>query len=358
MVPRAAILGTGPSALYLSLLLSQKGWDVRVYDPKMPWENPRGSGIALDALRRFPCFEELKDGVTLTTLKVLSPRGREGRIECNGAFRIISREEVAKLLDRWARDAGVEILSTKIDEIKREGPRWKIRSEGGEWDADFLVGADGAVSLARKTLGRIPPSREMTIEVGYDLPMVIDGGHIGVIKFLQEIPGCFWAMPSNAQSTSVRLWATARLLHARNLFEKIDMLVQDILEIPAPGESGRTVAQIPLFEDPRPDEVQGDGWALIADAAGLVHPLSQDGLYFGLRSASVLADSFQGGRLDEVKFRDRLRREVMRPLKRRVKRRRWWRHRLVLDWMIGRLAKSEKNRKVFFEMIDPRSMTD
>jgi len=183
--------------------------------------------------------------------------------------------------------------------------------------------------------------------------MVIDGGKTAVIKFLREMPGCFWALPLHSSATSVRLWATSRLLHARNLFEKIDLMVQDVLDIPAPGNSARTVAHIPLFQAPPPAAIQGDGWALIAEAAGLVHPLSQDGLYFGLQSAALLALSVHGGKLDEATYRDRMKENVLQPLKRRMKSRRWWSRNFILDWMIGRLPRSEKTRNAIVELLDP-----
>jgi len=41
--------------------------------------------------------------------------------------------------------------------------------------------------------------------------------------------------------------------------------------------------------------LEGDGWALAGDAAGLTDPLTGEGLYFALRSGELLADSILKG---------------------------------------------------------------
>ena len=46
-------------------------------------------------------------------------------------------------------------------------------------------------------------------------------------------------------------------------------------------------------------EVCGDGWAMIGDSAGLVDPITGEGLYYALRSAELCAGALLAGRPDE-----------------------------------------------------------
>src|SRR5208337_3770524 len=43
-------------------------------------------------------------------------------------------------------------------------------------------------------------------------------------------------------------------------------------------------------------EVCGDGWAMIGDSAGLVDPITGEGLYYALRSAELCANALLAGR--------------------------------------------------------------
>jgi flavin-dependent dehydrogenase len=42
-------------------------------------------------------------------------------------------------------------------------------------------------------------------------------------------------------------------------------------------------------------KLEGEGWALVGDAAGLVDPITGEGLYYALRSAELLADALLAG---------------------------------------------------------------
>jgi flavin-dependent dehydrogenase len=41
------------------------------------------------------------------------------------------------------------------------------------------------------------------------------------------------------------------------------------------------------------NKIAGDGWALLGDAAGLVDPITGEGIYFAFKSAQILSDSIE-----------------------------------------------------------------
>ncbi|HSA60250.1 MAG TPA: NAD(P)/FAD-dependent oxidoreductase, partial [bacterium] len=294
MGQRIAILGTGPSALYAALLLSVKGYSVTVYDPKIAWEKPCGGAVAGPVLEEMPLFEDFSRFVEIEGLKLLSPKNREIRVPFQTPLPIAFRDDVAEFLERRARGAGVTIHPQKVEGFAATGEGWTIKLKNGEEKADFLVAADGAAGFARKHLGLNGHSPEMTMEVGFDLGATFENGNVGVIKFLPEMRGCFWAMP-NGKGSTIRLWSTGRRLQARNLLERLDNIVQRLLDAPLPADLPRTVAQIPVSRDMSKTHLMGPRWVAIGEAAGFIHPLSKDGLYFGLKSAAVLALSLSNG---------------------------------------------------------------
>ena len=59
-------------------------------------------------------------------------------------------------------------------------------------------------------------------------------------------------------------------------------------------------------------EVCGHGWAMIGDSAGLVDPITGEGLYYALRSAELCAEALLAERPET--YRSRLREEVLAEL--------------------------------------------
>lgn len=332
MTDQIAILGTGPSSLYLGLLLSHRGWNVKVFDPRTPWERPRGAGLSTDALSELPHFEGFTEWKEIDAIRVVSPRNKEEVIHCSQPLRVGGREEITDFLQERVLEKGIEISASKFDGFEKREGRWVVRTKDGEENFDLLVGGDGASSIARKGFGLPVTAEEMTIEVSYEAPHILDSGRTGLIRFLKELPGFFWAMP-HRRGTVVRLWATSRRLHARTLLEKLDHMAQHLLEVPPSAAKARTVAHLPVFRKIDPKTLFGKDWALIGDAAGLVNPLSQDGLYFGLKSAAVLALSLRGSELDAPNYLAHLRDEILKPLSKKWKRHRLWsRHVLGMYW--------------------------
>jgi len=65
---------------------------------------------------------------------------------------------------------------------------------------------------------------------------------------------------------------------------------------PIPSLRDRDLANLP---------VAGETWCLIGDAAGLVDPITREGIYFALQSAEVAADAIGAGRVSSYEMRVR-----------------------------------------------------
>ena len=58
----------------------------------------------------------------------------------------------------------------------------------------------------------------------------------------------------------------------------------------------------------------GDGWALLGDAAGFADPVTGEGIYYALRSAELLAESYLAG--EPLKYETLWRKDFGRQLQR------------------------------------------
>jgi flavin-dependent dehydrogenase len=344
-----ALLGTGPTSLYAALLLAVKGHQVTVYDPKNAWERPCGGALSGPVLSEMPLFEDFKRFVPIEGLKLLSPKNREIRLPFETSLPVALRDDITEFLRRKCETSGVLFSPHKIEGFAASGSGWVLNLRGEQARADFIVAGDGGGGLARKTLGLTGLSEEMTLEIGYDIAAPFEG-HVGVIKFLPEMSGCFSALP-NGSGTAVRLWATGRQLHARPLIEKLDGIVQRLLDVPLHTDLGRNVAQIAVMKKIEKKNLLGERWVAIGDAAGFIHPLSRDGLFFGLKSAATLALSLSNGSFDDRAYWRRLKEQVLKPLRKRASREKWWRNRFVVDWILRRTKVSEKSRRFLAELV-------
>jgi flavin-dependent dehydrogenase len=60
------------------------------------------------------------------------------------------------------------------------------------------------------------------------------------------------------------------------------------------------------------NQISGDGWALIGDAAGLVDPITGEGIYYAFKSAEILAETLDRRDLYQSKIQMEIGRELQR----------------------------------------------
>jgi flavin-dependent dehydrogenase len=147
------------------------------------------------------------------------------------------------------------------------------------------------------------------VTAGYFIP-----GHSSLvqIQFLKEITGYIWVFPrpdhvSAGIAAKMGETATAELRHR---------LEQWLGENDFRLEGARFYSHIlPAFRAQTFDEmeVSGQGWTMIGDSAGLVDPITGEGLYYALRSAELCAEALLAG--EPSRYRTRLEEEILPELK-------------------------------------------
>jgi flavin-dependent dehydrogenase len=314
-----AIVGGGPAGALAAAQLGEGGKDVVLFDEKLAWEKPCGGGLTHKALERYPFLADGgSEGTPIKSNSVehcelISPSGQRVRFSMQYSVAIFSRLSLNGLLLDRARSAGgrarVDVRQERVSRIERDGEDWLLITRNGKFRASYLILAAGARNPFRSQfLAPIAPS-DLMVTAGYFIP-----GRCSLmqIQFLKGITGYIWVFP-RADHVSAGI---AGKMGETSTAELRRVLEKWLLENDYRLDGAQFYSHIlPSFRAQTFEtlEVCGDGWAMIGDSAGLVDPITGEGLYYALRSAELCADVLLAGRPEE--YRTLLEEEVLPELK-------------------------------------------
>jgi geranylgeranyl reductase family protein len=307
----AAIVGAGPAGSWCAHQMARAGARVVVIDGSHPREKPCGGGVTARALS----LVGEQSGHQATTIKSASfgYGGRRADIDLAAHHRgsrldVVSRLEFDGRLLARARTAGASVIAERVTALDRAAGRWQLRTRTCTIAARWLVGADGANSLVRRRVSRPFARADLSIACGYFIPGVcstrID------IEFVAQPAGYIWAFP-RPDHVAVGIGAQADEASTPALMAIVD----EWLRVHMPDAAGRreryswpipslTAASL-QHETP-----VGDGWLLLGDAAGLVDPITREGIFFALQSAEFAAASLTANSETARAYAERLRDEI------------------------------------------------
>lgn len=281
---KVAVLGGGPSGAFAAERLAAAGIRTIVFDEKLAWEKPCGGGLTWKAYSQYPFLTEGATPKKVITDSVLTaPGSPPARLKLDRPILIYSRYDLnAMLLDR-AQAAGAQLERTRVLAADRTGRGWSIRTKNGTADADFCILAAGARNPLRNLGTELMPGDAMTA-LGYFVPGERD--HIDV-QFFSGLAGYIWIFPRCGHlSVGICGKEPAASLRAR---------LDRYMEEQGLSKAGATYYGhlLPSLESRawKQNRIAGDGWMAVGDAAGLVDPITGEGLYYALRSADLAAQA-------------------------------------------------------------------
>jgi geranylgeranyl reductase family protein len=280
----AAVIGAGPAGSVTALHLARGGARVVLVDKaRFPRDKPCGGGLTLRAVRHLPVdpapvVEHEVDRMEFR----LAWRSRFERRGRRGPFVLMTqRRRLDLYLAEQAAAAGADFRDgVKVSEVTGSG----LRVDGETIEAGIVVGADGANGTTAKALGLGGP---ITHGVAYEGNAPFEDRYRGLAVIeLGTVPGGYgWVFPKGDHvNVGVGGWAAEgpRLrAHLAELCRRhgIDGAALD-------GVRGH---RLPLR---RPGFVPARGRAvLVGDAAGLVDPLTGDGMFEAFLSARLAAEA-------------------------------------------------------------------
>jgi len=167
-------------------------------------------------------------------------------------------------------------------EMNRSDAGWKLRTNGGVLDAHFCVVATGARNALRDVGTQLRPEDAMSA-LGYYVP----GNQERIdIQFLPRLEGYIWVFP-RCGHLSVGICGKGE--PAGSLRKRLENYMNE-KGIPWKGSPFYSHL-LPSLETAgwKRNRVTGEGWLAVGDAAGLVDPVTGEGLYYAIRSADLAA---------------------------------------------------------------------
>jgi flavin-dependent dehydrogenase len=351
-----AIIGGGPAGALAAALLGARGGNVLLFDEKLAWEKPCGGGVTHKALERYPFLAETEAGNLVEYCELISPSGQRVRFQLQHPVAIFSRLALnGFLLDRaGSAGAGVEIRNERVTRIDRNGEGWRLVTPQREYKASYLILAAGARNPFRaQFFAPISPS-DLMVTAGYFIPggSSPGDGSLMQIQFLQGITGYIWVFP-RADHVSAGI---AGKLGEISTGELRRILEKWLVENGFRGYGARFYSHIlPSFRAQTFEtlEVCGEGWAMIGDSAGLVDPITGEGLYYALRSAELCAGALLVGQPEA--YRTRMAEEILPELRLAARvSQRFYKGQVfgdsVLERMVGLTAQSASFRELMSDL--------
>ena len=351
----AVIVGAGPAGAVAARDLSRAGARVALVDGSHPREKPCGGGVtgrALDLAGPGDAGSAAGTGRVVERV-VFEAGGRSAAVELSSRkdLRVFSREAFDSGLLAQARDAGAVLVGARARTIARSGHRWTVTAATETLDTSWLLGADGAGGIVRKQIFRPFARSQISIAAGSYVAGV-EASEIA-IAFVDAPRGYLWSFPRPGHL------AVGACAQADETTTDAMHAIADAWIDRYPAATGRPRRRyawpIPSLDvaDLDAEQPSGPGWMLLGDAAGLVDPITREGIFFAVRSGMLAAAALQSAeppRVYAAAVRDELHGELRRAARLKAG---FYRPRFT-RLLIDALGHSEAIRNVMVDLVAGR----
>jgi flavin-dependent dehydrogenase len=278
--------------------LARAGASVTLFDPAHPREKPCGGGLTGRALAL------VKDVIDITSLSAVTVKsalleGSERTADVplvdrgattDSSLLVVSRAVFDRALTDAAIAAGAIFLPERAVDVAHRGRRLAVQTDRAVHEFDHVLGADGVNSIVRKRLARPFARTQLSIAAGFFVKGPTSSSI--ALQTTSQQPGYLWSFPridhlavgicagANLHATSVDLRAQSAVWVRQHGLDQNARLIPYAWPIPSIGHDRR-----------RDVTLGGAGWMLLGDAAGLVDPLTREGIYYALLSGKWAADA-------------------------------------------------------------------
>jgi flavin-dependent dehydrogenase len=279
------VVGAGPAGSTAAFHLARGGARVLLVDKaRFPRDKPCGGGLTARALRLLPFSVDPVVEEEVDTFELgLGYRRRFVRRTTRPMVVMTQRKRLDAYLVEQAQEAGVDF---------RDG------FTADEIEATVLIGADGVNGVTAKRLGLATREYEVALEANVPYGPVSRSRYArrAVVEF-GIVPGGYgWVFP---KGDHVNVGVGGWVHQGPQLRDHLDRFCRE-QRIPADALTETRGYRLPLR---RPGSSPWRGrTALVGDAAGLVDPVSGDGIYEALlsaRLATAAALDIIAGRADD-----------------------------------------------------------
>ena len=311
-----AIIGGGPAGALCAQRLGAGGARVALIDGSHPREKPCGGGVTGRALALVADGRSLPAAVVPVTAATFWYADRSATVPLDGRspslpLGVFSRREFDGALVDRAAAAGATIIADRAVDVSRDGDGWAVRTRAAAAvHAAWLVGADGPNSMVRKRVSHPFDRADLSIACGHFVHGV-SSKQIDIV-FEDAPAGYLWSFP-RVDHLAVGICAQADVASVGSLMPLAERWIEEHVK---GGRLERYSWPIPSLEVDALERERpaGDRWMLLGDAAGLVDPITREGIYFALDSGQAAASSLLAGGDSAALYSSRLRDTTYREL--------------------------------------------
>jgi len=276
-----AVIGAGPAGTFAAERLARAGLKTTLIDEKLAWEKPCGGGVTYKAYQEYPYLLENDTSKRLVHETVIAaPEAGEAKMDLGRPLLIYSRLDLNKMLIERADKAGAQLEKTRVLSIERKERNWALHTMHGTMQADYCVVAAGARNPL-KNAGTEWTAQDTMSALGY----FVEGKqeHID-IQFLPNLSGYIWVFPRDGHM-SVGIGGKGEPAHALRARLERYMDERGIRYKGAKFYSH----MLPSLASPgwKRNRISGEGWLAAGDAAGLVDPITGEGIYYAMKSGDL-----------------------------------------------------------------------
>ena len=354
-----AVVGAGPAGALAAYVLASNGAHVLLFDGSHPREKPCGGGVTLRALREAETarIPPLPTGSATTIRRVLfqGPDGRAVPVplgDGTDSLVVVSRQVLDETLLRSARDAGAQFIPKRVERVSINRDAVELYTSGRNYRAGLIIGADGAAGVVRRTVtGRFTRS-QLSLATGYFA--YGSTSHDIVIRFAANPPGYLWSFP-RPDHLAIGVCAQADRTGPSSLRDSVtDWMNQTGIANNARLEAYSWPIPSLSASELETQCVAGDRWMLVGDAAGLVDPLTREGIFFALRSGRLAAEvRLQDGSASE-RYRELLADDIYPELRYAAQLTRGFFRPVFIRLLLDALDRSDAVRNVMADLVAGR----
>ena len=345
---RIAVLGGGPAGGSAALALARGGAAVDLYLPARPGEKPCGGAVPEHVLPRLAGFDPgLLPAVASPAAVLENARGGRIGVDLQG-IRIFRRRDFDGALAEAAMAAGAVLRPAKAERLEWGSGGIQVTAEGEARVYDWIVAADGARGLTRRSLGLA--SRGDSLGLGGSL------SGLAWDRLVLAFPGLadayLWIFPRPG-GASVGIAYTAGRLTDAAARGALDAFLDRHLplgwrDLPGP----RYRYPIPVFGEwtlPAVCRALARRVLLAGDAAALADPLTREGIRYGLLSGLWAAEGLLAG--DPGRYPDVLAAELAAEMARAGKARDLFFEGSIGQWMVPAARLHSGIRRVLGDLL-------
>ena len=348
----AAVIGAGPAGAWCAHQLAVAGARVAMLDGSHPREKPCGGGVTGRALALIG--QHALEGATIIDTASFVHGQRRSRVSLGAGPRpprleVFARRDFDGQLVQRARSAGALLIPERVTELVHAGGVWRLTTPSGTAEADWIVGADGANSLVRKRVSRAFARSDLSIACGY----FVHGPTCNQIdiEFVERPAGYLWSFP-RPHHLAVGIGAQADETSVTELMAIVDAWITTNVQ-PRDARLQRYSWPIPSLtvEALQRERPAGDRWLLAGDAAGLVDPITREGIFFALQSGGFAADALLSDAQPSRGYEERLRAEIFPELLRAARLKAKFFRPAFVGLLLHALERSERVRAVMADLV-------